>query len=245
MVTGPALRGELGEGHDHPPGQGPRVRDGVRAGIRQGPPPEPHGPAESSRAGQVARLRAARRRAHPAMLARMVGELPPGDRERYQKEAEELSTLAAHLNERASAAPAPTALPAAVSVSDVAEYARCPKRFYWSVVRPLPRFSGPAARIGSQVHAWIERQSSGQASLLELDEAPDLTAEDLAGEPGRVERLQQAFLSSRFAGHVPLYAERPFLLHVDGHVVGGRIDAVYGTAEGPWEVVDYKTGKVP
>jgi len=181
----------------------------------------------------------------PSPAERAAG-LGPEQRELFERVAAENRVTAAHVVERhqASRGSRP-GVPATVSVAGLVDYALCPKRFYWSVVRPLPRFSGPAARIGSQVHAWIERQSSGQASLLELDEAPDLTAEDLAGEPGRIERLQQAFLSSRFAGHVPLYAERPFLLHVDGHVVGGRIDAVYGTADGPWEVVDYKTGKVP
>ncbi len=62
-----------------------------------------------------------------------------------------------------------------VSVGGVIDYARCPKRFYWTAVRPLPRFSGPAARIGTEVHRWIERRASGQAVLLEVDEAPDLT----------------------------------------------------------------------
>jgi RecB family exonuclease len=32
---------------------------------------------------------------------------------------------------------------------------------------------------------------------------------------------------------------------LDGFVIGGRIDAIFGTADGPWEVVDYKTGAVP
>jgi DNA helicase-2/ATP-dependent DNA helicase PcrA len=134
-------------------------------------------------------------------------------------------------------------MPATISVGGLIDYARCPKRFYWSVVRPLPRFSGPAARVGTQVHAWIERRSSGQATLLELDEEPDLTAEELAGQPGKVDRLQRTFLESRYANVVPLYAERPFLLHLDGFVVSGRIDAIYGTADGPWRIVDYKTGR--
>ncbi|HCP61588.1 MAG TPA: ATP-dependent DNA helicase, partial [Actinobacteria bacterium] len=123
------------------------------------------------------------------------------------------------------------------------EYARCPKKFYWTSIRPLPRFSGPAARIGTQVHAWIERQAAGQATLLELEEMPDLTDEELAGEPGRVERLQRNFEASRFGSVSPLYAERAFLLRVDEFVVSGRIDAIFGTADGPWEVVDYKTGR--
>jgi RecB family exonuclease len=81
---------------------------------------------------------------------------------------------------------------------------------------------------------------------LELDDAPDLTAEELASEPGRVERLRQAFLASRFADRVPLLAERAFILRLEGFAVAGRIDAVFGDdVGGPWEVVDWKTGTPP
>jgi len=181
-----------------------------------------------------------------AVQPSLVEALSPEERAEYEREAAANRSVAGELAARERARPAAGgAMPPTVSVGGLIDYALCPKRFYWSAVRPLPRFSGPAARIGSQVHAWIERRSSGQASLLELDQAPDLTAEDLAGEPGRVERLQRAFEESRFAGAVPLFAERSFLLHVEGFVVSGRIDAIYGPADGPWEVVDYKTGRVP
>ena len=128
----------------------------------------------------------------------------------------------------------------------VLDYARCPKRFYWTSIRPLPRFSGPAARIGTEIHRWIERRAAGQGQLLELEEAPDLTTEELTGEPGRVERLRQAFLTSRFADRVPLFAERAFILRMGSSAVAGRIDAVFGeSVEGPWEIVDWKTGRPP
>jgi DNA helicase-2/ATP-dependent DNA helicase PcrA len=123
------------------------------------------------------------------------------------------------------------------------DYARCPKRFYWTSVRPLPRFSGPAARIGTEVHRWIERRASGQGRLLEADDVVDLTHEELAGDPGRVDRLRQAFLDSRYADVTPLFAERAFLLRVGGFAVSGRIDAIYGEPDGPWEIVDWKTGR--
>jgi DNA helicase-2/ATP-dependent DNA helicase PcrA len=88
-------------------------------------------------------------------------------------------------------------------------------------------------------------KSRGQATLIELEDEPDVTVEELAGTPGRLEDLREAFRRSRFGDMVPLYAERPFLLHVEGVTVKGRIDAIYGTPEGRWEVVDYKTGRVP
>ena len=156
--------------------------------------------------------------------------------------------LARHLREREEieGTGSDVSAPRSVSVGGVIDYTRCPKRFYWTSVRPLPRFSGPAARIGTEVHRWIERRSTGQGQLLELDDAPDLTAEELAGEPGRVDRLRRSFLSSRFAGAVPLFAERAFLLRLEGFAVSGRIDAVFGdSVEGPWEIVDWKTGWRP
>lgn len=200
---------------------------------------------------RAAALAAARMRADEpeAPLAAIVPEalslLTAEDLERYERAARERRLVAVHLRERDRAQGRRPPLPSSVPVGGVVDYARCPRRFYWSNVRPLPRFSGPAARLGTQVHGWIERQASGQASLLELEEEPDLTAEELAGEPGKLDRLQQAFLRSRFAGTVPLFAERPFLLYLEGFVVSGRIDAIFGSAEGPWEVVDYKTGRRP
>ena len=175
----------------------------------------------------------------------VVASLSPDERAAYERSAAEHRTLAADIGERERRAVSPPWMPTSIAVGSLVDYARCPKRFYWSAVRPLPRFSGPAARIGTDVHRWIERRSSGQASLIELEEEPDLTAEELAGEPGRIERLRQAFMRSRFAHQVPLFAERPFLLSIDGFVVSGRIDAVYGTPDGPWEIVDYKTGRRP
>lgn len=179
----------------------------------------------------------------------LVAALSTEDRERYEALSAERRHHAAFLLEREEAVVAQGArgpsTPRSLSVGATIEYARCPKRFYWTSVRPLPRFSGPAARIGTEIHHWIERRSSGQTTLLELEEVPDLTSEELAGEPGKIERLRQAFLASRFADRTPLHAERPFLLRLDGFTVSGRIDAVYGTAAGPWEVVDWKTGRRP
>lgn len=189
-----------------------------------------------------AAVEAASTGAVPAML---VEALDPAERPEYERLAAERRTLAGHLAEREAMTEDAPRLPPTVSVGGIIEYGRCPKRFYWSAIRPLPRFSGPAARIGTEVHAWIERQSSGQATLIELEQEPDLTTEELAAQPGKIKQLREAFLASRFAKMVPLFAERPFLLSMGGFTVGGGIDAIFGAADGPWEVVDYKTGRKP
>ena len=178
----------------------------------------------------------------------LLDAMEPADRDRFSALAADRRGLAGHLRERESVdgAVTPSTALGTVSVGGVIDYARCPKRFYWTSIRPLPRFSGPAARIGTEIHSWIERRSAGQGQLLELDEAPDLTAEELAGEPGRIERLRQAFLASRFVDRVPLFAERAFILRMGGYAVAGRIDAVFGEdLVGAWEIVDWKTGQPP
>jgi CRISPR/Cas system-associated exonuclease Cas4 (RecB family) len=179
--------------------------------------------------------------------AALVDTLSADDRERFESLATERRHHAAFLLEREEAGrdPALTSLRrGTLATTSLVTYANCPKRFYWSTVQPLPRFPGAGARIGTDIHRWIERTSSGQTSLLEEEARPDLSDDELVGDPGRTERLRQAYLESRFAAMTPLFAERAFLLRIDRFAINGRIDAIYGDdPDGPWEVVDWKTGR--
>ncbi len=170
--------------------------------------------------------------------------LAPGEQAAYRSRMEKDLERAALIEDRTRSAESP-ASPTSLSVSGLLDYQRCPKLFYWSQIRPLPRRPSPAARLGSEVHRWIELESRGQATLIDVDQLPDLSTEERLAEPGQEAILKSAFKRSRFAERVPLYVERPFLLWIDGMVVGGRIDAVFGEPDGAWEVVDYKTGRVP
>jgi DNA helicase-2/ATP-dependent DNA helicase PcrA len=176
-----------------------------------------------------------------------VASLDPSQRALYEQR------LGSHL-ERVSLVRARTepgrepALPASLSVSSLLTYERCPKMFYWTYVRPLPRRSSEAARVGTEVHRWIELQSKGQGALFDVEAELDLAPDEASAGGGRTGRsvadLKERWKASRFAATTPLYTERPFLLMIDGFVIGGRIDAVFGSDGGAWEVVDYKTGAV-
>jgi DNA helicase-2/ATP-dependent DNA helicase PcrA len=134
--------------------------------------------------------------------------------------------------------------PTALSVTGLVTYARCPKQFYWTVVRPLPRRSSAAARLGTEIHRWIEQRSGGQLSLLEPDAGDDdLDPDRVPAEAGVGERLRASFLSSPWAELEPVRVEAPFVLAVGGHLVRGRVDAVY-ERDGRLELVDFKTGRV-
>jgi DNA helicase II / ATP-dependent DNA helicase PcrA len=182
--------------------------------------------------------------ADPGWADRRAEALGPGDRRTFERRVA-ADTERAALIRRQTEVRDVEALPSSLSVSSVIDYLRCPKLFYWSQVRPLPRRPSQAARLGTEVHRWIEIQSKGQLALLDVDALPDLTMEERESEPGEAERMRRAFRASRFADRVPLHTERPFLLYLDGVVVGGRIDAIFGEPEGHWEIVDYKTGRLP
>ncbi len=138
------------------------------------------------------------------------------------------------------AAPPPAAparrAPLALSVSSLVSFARCPRQFHWSAVRPLPRRSWRAATIGSIVHRWIETRHGPQGVLLSDEYEPGT---------GLVTRLTDSFRASPYADVVPSAVEAPFELLVGGHLVRGRVDAVYTHADGTVEVVDFKTGRPP
>lgn len=136
-----------------------------------------------------------------------------------------------------------------LSVSSMVQLARCPKQFYWTVVRPLPRRPSHAARLGQEIHRWIEIRSIGQQRLEDPEEAPDLAPEELrdrSDAPPPADRtLKAAYEASRFAALLPRYSEQSFVIALeDGYLVRGRMDAVYVTDEG-WEIVDFKTGRQP
>ncbi|MCA1682987.1 MAG: PD-(D/E)XK nuclease family protein [Actinobacteria bacterium] len=139
-------------------------------------------------------------------------------------------------------APAPTAAPTALSVTGLVTYARCPKQFYWTVVRPLPRRSSAAARLGTEVHRWISQRGGRQLSLIEPDDEPDLDPDTLPADAGLASRLKASFLASPWADLDPTRVEAPFVLALGRHVVRGRVDAVY-QRDGRLELVDFKTGR--
>jgi DNA helicase II / ATP-dependent DNA helicase PcrA len=136
----------------------------------------------------------------------------------------------------------PRSAPSTLSVTGLVTYARCPKQFFWSVVRPLPRRSSAAARLGTEVHRWIQQRSDRQLSLIEPETDDDLDPDELPADAGHRRGLQSSFLASDWAFLDPVRVEAPFVLALGSHVVRGRIDAVY-ERDGRLELVDFKTGR--
>jgi DNA helicase II / ATP-dependent DNA helicase PcrA len=177
-------------------------------------------------------------RAQPGTLA---GRVPPGQDDAFRAAV----AAGGHLLDasRADPAAAPLLPPRILSVTQVLDYARCPRDFYWSVVRPLPSPPRPAARLGSVVHRLLERRARNLPDLLDLD---DLGGDQPGGvvAPDLIERAVANFSASRYAGLPAPEAEVGVALRVGSWVIRGRIDAIFRPqgADGGVELVDWKTG---
>jgi DNA helicase II / ATP-dependent DNA helicase PcrA len=188
----------------------------------------------------------------------LEARVPPGQADAFRAAAE----AGRHLLQAARVAPTPARVepPRILSVSQVLTYARCPRDFYWSVVRPLPAAPKPAARLGSVVHRLFERRARSLPDLLDAD---DLAGDRPGGHaaPDLVERASRNFAATPYATLPPPDAEVGVTLRIGPWVVRGRIDAIFRPA-GPGvpgaagssglpagaevaevELVDWKTGR--
>ncbi|BBH16464.1 ATP-dependent DNA helicase [Nocardioides baekrokdamisoli] len=129
-----------------------------------------------------------------------------------------------------------------MSATALATWQRSPESYLASVVRPMPRQPNPRARFGTRFHAWVE-QRFGQTDLFGPDELPGRADVGIGSEEDLAE-LIEAFEAGPFADRAPEAVEQPFALPLGGHVVRGRIDAVYRDGDG-YLVVDWKTGEQP
>ena len=135
-------------------------------------------------------------------------------------------------------------LPPTVSVTGLVELQRDPAALARALLRPLPRRPSPVTRRGTAFHAWLETTVFGQPQLLEPDDLPG-AADDAAPADEDLLALQEAFRASDWWGRVPTEIEVPFEMELEGLLVRGRIDAVFAEQDGGWDVVDWKTGRLP
>jgi DNA helicase-2/ATP-dependent DNA helicase PcrA len=161
-------------------------------------------------------------------------------------------------------APPPTRVPASRFKDYVTDFAGTVS----SLVRPMPERPYRQTRLGTLVHAWVERRSElvgvGQRvdeALWEVDE-DDLSFGESAGgaevssaDAADLSTLQEIFEASEWGSLKPIAVEIEIdfalgggaLPGDEGHIVICKLDAVYRREDrgGRIEIVDWKTGKAP
>ena len=176
---------------------------------------------------------------YPAEVAALEGV-----EEEYRSALAEFSGLLFHLPEDpADAAPKVVT----TSATGLVTYAQCPKKYFWTVVDPLPRRYSYVTRRGTRIHRRIELHHQGKVSLLEPEDQPsELTGDDRPVDSPSGPGPFEVFLRSRFSGMDIRWLERAFSLRLDDDfLVRGRIDAVYRKGPDAWEIVDFKSGRPP
>ncbi|MBA2313734.1 MAG: ATP-dependent helicase [Actinobacteria bacterium] len=122
-----------------------------------------------------------------------------------------------------------------------------------SVARSAPERPSAARRLGTEVHRAIEEHSRARNEPLwtaaPFPEEDELDEPMLVGGDDEVQvklaRWAELGFGDRAIGRLPSgepMIEIPFSLRVGDDIVRGRIDAVYETDDGGFEIVDFKTG---
>ncbi|MDT0342558.1 ATP-dependent DNA helicase [Streptomyces litchfieldiae] len=172
-------------------------------------------------------------------------ELTPEEQRTVASWDRDLAALAGELR-RSRAAVRDVELPASLSASQVQRLAADPEGFARELARPMPRPPQPAARRGTRFHAWVESRFETLAlPMLGMDELPggDPDEETEIRDERELAALKEAFARTPYASRTPYRIEAPFQLLLAGRVITGRIDAVYRTARGGFEIIDWKTAR--
>ncbi|MFE9100925.1 ATP-dependent helicase [Actinomadura geliboluensis] len=169
--------------------------------------------------------------------------LSDADRARMTAWARDVELLLAERDRGRSGDGLLVELPAHLSVSSLVSLARDPAALARQIRRPMPRPPAPYARRGTAFHAWLEGRW-GQQRLLDPDELPG-AADEGAADDSQLARLRERFEQSEWASREPLDIEVPFETIIGDRLVRGRMDAVFRSPGGGYEVVDWKTGSPP
>lgn len=132
-------------------------------------------------------------------------------------------------------------LPRHLSVSGLMTFAKAPEEYAARVRRPLPFKPDPIARRGTAFHTWLEERFALAIPLIGDDEMPG-AADEGALDDSALEKLKEKWLRSEWAARTPHLVEVPFERSIDGTIIRGRMDAVYQSEDGTFDVVDWKTG---
>jgi len=128
-------------------------------------------------------------------------------------------------------------LPTSLTTSQLMQIDQDYEAFLDRLRRPMPQPVSRGATVGSVFHEWV-------CHWLRPDLYP---VWELA--PGVSERtiqhLQDQFETSAWARLKPVEVEEPFALNLAGHVVRGRMDAIFADpqCDGGFIVVDWKTSR--
>lgn len=131
----------------------------------------------------------------------------------------------------------------AVSVTNLVALASCAQKFKWIHHDRLPRKPRRSAALGTAFHRQVELHNLGVIAF----EDPSTDTYDSISDAEHTGREQHdpwtIFERSRFSSETPIHIEAPFEIEIGEGSIRGKIDAIYDSGDGNWEIVDYKSGR--
>ena len=170
-----------------------------------------------------------------------VGELETAQGRAWLDEARHLIQRSRAAEARRQRAASVIELPPVISVSNFVNIVDDEQATGEQLNRPMPRKPSLAARKGTTFHAYLEEHYQRQASF-DFDEPwADTGTDEELGLAGLAEKFRSSEWAARQAHAVEVLIETK----VGGQRIKGRVDAVFRHEDGTWDLVDWKTGRVP
>ncbi|GAA1352452.1 ATP-dependent DNA helicase [Falsarthrobacter nasiphocae] len=161
--------------------------------------------------------------------------------EAWAAEAQRLVALAHAESERRAEEAGILEIPPVISVSSFVGIAGEGQSAAEQLARPIPRRPSLAARRGTTFHAYVEEHFQRSAGF-DFDE---LWSDSDEAEDLELDRLKENFLASEWAERSADGVEVLIETKISGQRIKGRVDAIFHNADGTWELLDWKTGRVP
>ena len=152
-------------------------------------------------------------------------------------------------------------LPVRINASGFKDYLQDAENLADRMQRPVPLQPFAATRAGTIFHSLMEERFAGLADRWHTDSegidyetvaaggaeisAAQLATMDLAAHQQRIETLLRTFDASRWAGLQPSDCEIEIQLAIGANIFICKLDAVFATPDGGFEIVDWKTGEPP
>ena len=148
----------------------------------------------------------------------------------------------------------PTGISAAFSVTELANYARCPLRYQLENVLQIPtngqeETDADETEIDNVIRSTlvrIRRQSDAENLDTIIDQVlenyPEATTESTAALRTYANNFTNSELGKTACSAVKTYTNQQVHADIDGHIVEGRFDRLFQDKAGHWQVVIYKSG---
>ena len=146
-----------------------------------------------------------------------------------------------------------------LSYSQLGTFKTCPLKYNYQYLMRVPVPQSHAANFGTSVHNTLKEfykilKIKGTADFKLMKEiylknwisyGYESAEHELLRRNKGLEVLENFYKENSDPWVLPAFLEKPFNIKIEGHWLSGRIDRIDELEDGTYEVIDYKTGRIP